>query len=194
MRSLCVLLLVAGCEAFTAFGYHGAAAIGRSGPGSPATAGRKGTLGLCARQADIDTMPDPYQVLGVPRTATPKIIKAAYRSKAAKYHPDVNQAEGAQEVFIDINNAFEILGDVDLRRRYDMKGRAGLPDDFAERIELARKYGGTGYVRAAEAVDKAMSDDKLAILLNVVPAVIFLSVMSFAPDLLHDLVLGPSRR
>ncbi|GBF91772.1 dnaJ, mitochondrial-like [Raphidocelis subcapitata] len=50
---------------------------------------------------------DYYEVLGVPRDADKKAIKAAYRSKARKYHPDVNKEPGAEETFKRIGEAYE---------------------------------------------------------------------------------------
>ena len=63
---------------------------------------------------------DYYKILGVPRTASAKDIKAAYRKLARQYHPDINP--GAEEKFKDINEAYEALGDADKRKRYDNLG------------------------------------------------------------------------
>ncbi|MCU4165394.1 DnaJ domain-containing protein [Carboxylicivirga caseinilyticus] len=52
-------------------------------------------------------MNDYYQILGVPRNASMEQIKKAYRTKAKRYHPDINKAPDAHEKFILINEAFE---------------------------------------------------------------------------------------
>ena len=66
---------------------------------------------------------DYYQVLGVARDAAPSDIKKAYRKLARQYHPDVNAGDGAAEKrFKEINEAHEVLGDPDKRRRYDELG------------------------------------------------------------------------
>ncbi len=63
---------------------------------------------------------DYYKILGVPKTADEKAIKAAYRRLARKYHPDVNK--GASERFKEINEAHTVLSDPEKRKRYDTLG------------------------------------------------------------------------
>jgi curved DNA-binding protein len=63
---------------------------------------------------------DYYRILGVDRSADDKTIKSAYRKLARKYHPDVNR--GKDERFKEINEAYEVLGDPEKRRKYDELG------------------------------------------------------------------------
>lgn len=65
---------------------------------------------------------DYYEVLGVPRNASAEEIKKAYRRLARKYHPDVNKSAGTTERFKEINEANEVLGNPEKRRRYDDLG------------------------------------------------------------------------
>ncbi|KAL4589088.1 hypothetical protein LXL04_001990 [Taraxacum kok-saghyz] len=69
---------------------------------------------------------DYYSTLGVPKSATVKDIKAAYRKLARQYHPDVNKQPGATEKFKEISNAYEVLSDDKKRAMYDRYGEDGV--------------------------------------------------------------------
>jgi DnaJ-class molecular chaperone len=65
-------------------------------------------------------MRDPYEVLGVPRTAEAAAIKSAFRRLAKKLHPDANKSDPkAAARFSEINSAYEILGDDKKRKAFD---------------------------------------------------------------------------
>lgn len=79
---------------------------------------------------------DYYDVLGVPRTASEKEIRQAYRKLARQYHPDLNPNDKQAEArFKEIGQAYEVLSDADKRKLYDRWG-----PDF-EKYEQARKAG-----------------------------------------------------
>jgi DnaJ-class molecular chaperone len=63
---------------------------------------------------------DPYATLGVPRTASEKDIKSAYRKLAKELHPDRNKDNAkAAERFSDVTRAYDLLSDKDKRARFD---------------------------------------------------------------------------
>jgi len=65
-------------------------------------------------------MKDPYQTLGVDRSADAATIRAAYRKLAKKHHPDVNPGKAdAATTFGAISSAYELLSDADKRARFD---------------------------------------------------------------------------
>ena len=73
-------------------------------------------------------MRDPYEVLGVSKTATDDEIKRAYREKAKKFHPDnfaddENAREMAEEKMKDINEAYDTI--MNLRRDPNSAGNSG---------------------------------------------------------------------
>jgi len=79
---------------------------------------------------------DLYEILGVPKSATDKEIKAAYRKLALKYHPDKNKGDkDAEKKFGEINVAYEVLSDQKKRKQYDqfgaMPGASGPGGGFA---------------------------------------------------------------
>jgi DnaJ-class molecular chaperone len=83
---------------------------------------------------------DYYQILGVPKNAPEKDIKSAYRKLARKWHPDANpnNQKEAEEKFKELQEAYEVLGDSDKRRKYDVLGSNWK--EAANQAEQQRRY------------------------------------------------------
>src|SRR3954449_6900129 len=79
---------------------------------------------------------DFYEVLGVSRDAGREEVQQAYRRLARQNHPDVNKDPGAEERFKEINEAYSVLSDPELRKRYDRFGEdfRKVPEDWEERV------------------------------------------------------------
>src|SRR3954451_5994068 len=99
---------------------------------------------------------DYYSSLGVAKTASQKEIKAAFRKLARKHHPDVNQGDGSAEGrFKEINEAYEVLGDPDKRKKYDELGANW------RQYEQAGPQGGAGFDPRQSSGYRTMTPDEM---------------------------------
>lgn len=80
----------------------------------------------------------PYDVLGVPMTATADEIRAAYRGLVKRHHPDA--PSGSPDLFRAVQAAYDIVGDVEKRKKYNAV-RALLDD--AEQVPASDPWGGS---------------------------------------------------
>ncbi|CAL8098396.1 unnamed protein product [Calicophoron daubneyi] len=92
---------------------------------------------------------DYYKILGVPKTATKKDIKKAYRNLALQLHPDKNKSPDAEAKFVEVSEAYSVLSDDEKRRRYDQGGETftgGEPffsrEDFFKQFDVFQTHRG----------------------------------------------------
>ena len=96
-----------------------------------------------------------YETLGLRPTATEGEVKAAYRRIALRHHPDRNPDPTSTRLFMEATSAYEVLADVEARRRYD-EGLQGEARRAAEReTEARRAKEADGRARAARAASTA---------------------------------------
>lgn len=90
---------------------------------------------------------DYYATLGVQKTASQDEIRKAFRKLARQHHPDVNKDPTAETRFKEISEAYDVLSDPELRKRYDAFGedfRRVPPDVSPEEWRRAQAYAGAG--------------------------------------------------
>jgi curved DNA-binding protein len=90
---------------------------------------------------------DFYEVLGVGKNADQAEIQRSYRRLARQHHPDVNKDPAAEARFKEISEAYDVLSDPELRKRYDAFGeefRRVPPDVDPEAWRRARAYANAG--------------------------------------------------
>lgn len=88
---------------------------------------------------------DFYAILGVSRSADAAEIKKAYRRLAKQYHPDSNPGQDTTEKFQEINRAYEVLNNPDLKKKYDMFGEQGLGTSAASDAAAGSSPFGGGF-------------------------------------------------
>jgi DnaJ-class molecular chaperone len=109
---------------------------------------------------------DPYQVLGVEKTASPEEIRKAYRRLAKKLHPDLNPGDAeAEKRFKTVSVANDLLSDPEKRARYD-RGEIDASGQEKPPQSFYRDYAATGadhpYTSSAGFADFSGAEDILS--------------------------------
>lgn len=94
----------------------------------------------------MTAFPDHYAALGIDPTADQEVIAAAYRALAKKYHPDTGATKGtaSAERFAEIQQAYEVLGSPESRKRYDQELLDATQRELDEHLaRKQRKIAGT---------------------------------------------------
>ncbi|KAI0359840.1 DnaJ-domain-containing protein [Trametes cingulata] len=94
---------------------------------------------------------DLYKVLELSRSASEQDIRKAYKKLSRKYHPDKNKDPGAEEKFVEIAHAYEVLSDPTKRQIYDRHGEEGLKaheggqQHYANPFDMFQNFFGGGH-------------------------------------------------
>lgn len=87
---------------------------------------------------------DPYQILGIEKSADAKQIKKAYYDLVKKYHPDVNKEKDVEKKFHKIQQSYEILRDKEKKSQYDQFGPSAFDENGNPSPFGGAGAGGTG--------------------------------------------------
>jgi DnaJ-class molecular chaperone len=112
-------------------------------------------------------MRDPYEILGLERTADEAAIKAAYRKLAKRHHPDLHPGDAkAAERFQELNNANDLLSDPERRARFDRGELDAEGHEMPPRGPSYRDFrggpGGGRYAGAQQGDSAGFTEDDIA--------------------------------
>ncbi|KAI0707338.1 DnaJ-domain-containing protein [Earliella scabrosa] len=95
---------------------------------------------------------DLYKILELSKSASEQDIRKAYKRLSRKYHPDKNKEPGAEEKFVEIAHAYEVLSDSTKRQIYDRHGEEGLKaheggQHYANPFDMFQSFFGGGHAQ-----------------------------------------------
>ncbi|XP_054263700.1 dnaJ homolog subfamily C member 16-like [Macrosteles quadrilineatus] len=108
-------------------------------------------LSIIALGFSIDlcnSLDDPYKTLGIPKSSTVPEIKKAYKQLAKEWHPDKNDDPSAEDKFVEITQAYELLTDPERRKQFDTFGRMEEPrprHEYRRYDPVDDLFAGTGF-------------------------------------------------
>ena len=129
-------------------------------------------LGQCGALHGVETaVRDPYEVLGVARSASAEDVQKAYRKLAKKLHPDLNPGDReAEEKFKEVAGAYDLLGDPAKRKRFDSGDIDAAGAERPRQDHYYRDFASSGqehpYTSSAGYADFMDLEDALAELLK----------------------------
>ena len=103
---------------------------------------------------------DYYKILGLPKNASEKDIKKAYRKLARKYHPDLNPNDKvAEKKFKEVNEANEVLSNPENRKKYDQYGEHWQnAEEYEKAKQQQRQYQGSSQDASGQYSQEDFSD------------------------------------
>ncbi|MBN1388324.1 MAG: J domain-containing protein [Bacteroidales bacterium] len=99
-------------------------------------------------------MKDYYRILGLEKNASPEEIRRKFKELALEYHPDVSIYKNANDIFIEINEAYQILSDVNKKTYYDSILQKDSDPGFTNLKEEFETYTSTARQKAREYASK----------------------------------------
>ncbi len=99
-------------------------------------------------------MKDYYKILGLEKSASTEDIKKRFKELALEYHPDVSIYQNANEIFIEINEAYQILSDTDKKNYYDSLLHKASGPEFVSQSKEFENYRYTARQKAKEYAGK----------------------------------------
>lgn len=134
---------------------------------------------------------NPYEILGVPTTASDAEIKAAYRRLVKKYHPDINKGGDVGNVIAQVNEAYDILSDPVRKAKYDQGTAYWVepvvedPRDVYRREYIQRKREEAQRNKERDRIKNEKRELRLRTFYRIVRLIMF-PVLAFAIILIAD--------